>query len=586
MNINSGINQYNAHMSNSLTASASSSQSLTGNALSQLQEGQVFEGTVSGIENGRVRLSLVNGQVISAKLDSSLLLQEGQSLFFQVKSNENSLIQIRPVSITNQGYNPTLINALESAGLAVSERSIAMVDSMMNESMPIDAESLGNMNRLLLSNPSIEPSTLTQLVKYGFPVTTENANMFNAYASDSASVKSSFGQIAQGLSKLFASTDITTEQVISLNNSINELINIENDTFLAGQTFSNLVSSETLQKDSASNDMPGVYANLDLKNVEGTNALKINISEIESNENAIAAPLNEEMRSDSSPSVTLINNILTRKQAANFVSILGKLYGFDKYTNNLFDERGYFLKSANTTSLYKALSEYLNGYSSIDKTALNDVFNSSAYKKILTTLLLDNVSINPEELKEEGAISRLYSKVLEQTEALSNILKDINNTAADSIKNQLQFVQDNIHFMESANQMYSFIQIPLKMFKQNSQGALFVRQNKKSSFEEGQEITAFLHFDMEYLGSTDVYIRMQNTSVSCNWNLSDRASLQLIEDNIDILNERLAAKGFALTSQLECTDKKFSFTKDFLQTKNSDKNNTGIIHRYSFDMRA
>ncbi len=586
MNINSGINQYNAHMSNSLTASATSSQSLTGNALSQLQEGQVFEGTVSGIENGRVRLSLVNGQVISAKLDSSLLLQEGQSLFFQVKSNENSLIQIRPVSITNQGYNPTLINALESAGLAVSKRSIAMVDSMMNESMPIDAESLGNMNRLLLSNPSIEPSTLTQLIKYGFPVTTENANMFNAYASDSASIKSSFGQIAQGLSKLFASTDITAEQVISLNNSINELINKENDTFVAGQTFSNMVSSETLQKNSASNDMPGVYANLDLKNVEGTNALKINISEIESNENAIAAPLNEEMRSDSSPSVTLINNILTRKQAANFVSILGKLEGFDKYTNNLFDERGYFLKSANTTSLYKALSEYLNGYSSIDKTALNDVFNSSAYKKILTTLLLDNVSINPEELKEEGAISRLYSKVLEQTEALSNILKDINNTAADTIKNQLQLVQDNIHFMESANQMYSFIQIPIKMFKQNSQGALFVRQNKKSSFEEGQEITAFLHFDMEYLGSTDVYIRMQNTSVSCNWNLSDMASLQLIEDNIDILNERLAAKGFALTSQLECTDKKFSFTKDFLQTKNSDKNNTGIIHRYSFDMRA
>ncbi len=586
MNINSGINQYNAHMSNSLTASASSSQSLTGNALSQLQEGQVFEGTVSGIENGRVRLSLVNGQVISAKLDSSVLLQQGQSLFFQVKSNENSLIQIRPVSITNQGYNPTLINALESAGLAVSERSIAMVDSMMNESMPIDAESLGNMNRLLLSNPSIEPSTLTQLVKYGFPVTTENANMFNAYASDSASIKSSFGQIAQGLSKLFASTDISTEQVISLNDSINELINKENDNFLAGQTFSNLVSSETLQKNSASNDMPGAYANPDLKNIEGTNALKIDLSEIESNENAIATPLNEETRSDSSSSVTLINNILTRKQAANFVSILGKLYGFDKYTNNLFDERGDFLKCANTTSLYKALSEYLNDNPSIDKSALNDVFNSSAYKKILTSLLLDNVSINPEELKEEGAIYRLYSKVLEQTEVLSNILKDINNTAADSIKNQLQLVQDNIHFMESANQMYSFIQIPIKMFKQNSQGALFVRQNKKSSFEEGQEITAFLHFDMEYLGSTDVYIRMQNTSVSCNWNLSDRASLQLIEDNIDILNERLAAKGFALTSQLECTDKKFSFTKDFLQTKNSDKNDTGIIHRYSFDMRA
>ena len=568
MNVNSGINQYNAYMSNGVAASVSSAQSLTGSALSQLQEGQVFEGIVSGVENGKVSLLLANGQTISARLEASVLLQEGQSLFFQVKSNDGSLIQIRPVSINNPSFNPTLINALESAGVSVSERSLAMVNSMMKEAMPIDADSLASINRLLLANPSIDPATLTQLVKYDFPVTIENANMFNAYATDSSSIKDSFINIAEGLCQLLASDDIGEGQAILLNNSISELINNKSSHLIESQTNFHIGSNKV---DADINTTIKPVAELST-NTDIPSSVKTVSDEVPA--------------TDSSAGDILLKNILTPKQATGYAALLDALEGFDSKNSRLFDESGNFLKSATASDLYRTLTDYLNANPLIDKDSLKDIFTSSSYKKLLTSLLLDNISLSPEALKEEGQINRLYNKVLEQTEAFHNILKDINNSAANSVNNQLQLVKDNIYFMESANQLYSFVQLPLKMFNQHSQGSLYVRQNKKNSYQAGEEITAFLHFDMEYLGSTDVYIKMQNTVVDCNWNLSNESSFRLIENNMDILNERLATKGYLLSSHVECTDKKLSFTKDFLQTNSFDKDKVGLMHRYSFDMRA
>ncbi len=568
MNVNSGINQYNAYMSNGVAASVSSAQLLTGSALSQLQEGQVFEGLVSGVENGKVSLLLANGQTISARLEASVLLQEGQSLFFQVKSNDSSLIQIRPVSINNPSFNPTLINALESAGVSVSERSLAMVNSMMKEAMPIDADSLASINRLLLANPSIDPATLTQLVKYDFPVTIENANMFNAYATDSSSIKDSFINIAEGLCQLLSSDDIGEGQAILLNNSISELINNKSSHLIEGQTNFHIGSNKV---DADINTTTKPVAELST-NTDIPSSVKTVSDEVPA--------------TDSSAGDILLKNILTPKQATGYAALLDALEGFDSKNSRLFDESGNFLKSATASDLYRTLTDYLNANPLIDRDSLKDIFTSSSYKKLLTSLLLDNISLSPEALKEEDQINRLYNKVLEQTEAFHNILKDINNSAANSVNNQLQLVKDNIYFMESANQLYSFVQLPLKMFNQHSQGSLYVRQNKKNSYQAGEEITAFLHFDMEYLGSTDVYIKMQNTVVDCNWNLSNESSFRLIENNMDILNKRLATKGYLLSSHVECTDKKLSFTKDFLQTNSFDKDKVGLMHRYSFDMRA
>ena len=95
MNINTGLNPYNSNYVNGADMTKlSQSQSLTGSVTDNLKEGEVFEGSVNSIDNGKVTIGLANGQTMTARLDAGVSLTPGQSVFFEVKSNDGNLIQI------------------------------------------------------------------------------------------------------------------------------------------------------------------------------------------------------------------------------------------------------------------------------------------------------------------------------------------------------------------------------------------------------------------------------------------------------------------------------------------------------------
>ena len=93
---------------------------------------------------------------------------------------------------------------------------------------------------------------------------------------------------------------------------------------------------------------------------------------------------------------------------------------------------------------------------------------------------------------------------------------------------------------------------------------------------------------MENLGPTDVFIALKSSNVNCKWNLADEESMNLIENNLDILTERLEKKGFSISSQVTCGEAKADFVEDFLGAPPifREGNSEGLVHRYSFDMRA
>ena len=167
MNINTGLNPYNSNYVNGADLTKlSQSQSLTGSVTDSLKEGEVFEGSVNSIENGKVTIGLANGQTMTARLDSGVSLTPGQSVFFEVKSNDGNLVQIRPVSLTNLDANPTLLKALDMANLAVNERTLNMVNSMMQNSMSVSPENLAAMNRAMINNPTVDVQTLVTMSNY------------------------------------------------------------------------------------------------------------------------------------------------------------------------------------------------------------------------------------------------------------------------------------------------------------------------------------------------------------------------------------------------------------------------------------
>ena len=284
----------------------------------------------------------------------------------------------------------------------------------------------------------------------------------------------------------------------------------------------------------------------------------------------------------------MLNNIAGEKQVLSFNTLLNNLPDFPKDNNLVFAENCTLKADADVNQLFREISDYLNNHPDIPKETLNDIVKNPLYRGLLKNIISNSFALEPKDVTKPGEISKLYERVLKQTEALERMVSSFNNKAADSIKNQTNEIKQNINFMNSANEMYNFVQIPLKMYNQNTDSMLYVRQNKKSSYEAGEEITAFLHFDMEYLGPTDVFISLKEANVGCKWNLASEQSMKLIEDNLDILTERLAKKGFNVSSEVVCGEPKTSFVEDFLGEVPVDVNDKteGIVHRYSFDMRA
>ncbi|WP_406544897.1 flagellar hook-length control protein FliK [Pseudobutyrivibrio sp.] len=621
MNINTGFNPYNSnYVNNADLTKMSQSQSLTGSPQDSLKEGEIFEGSVNSIDNGKVTIGLANGQTMTARLDSGVSLLEGQSVFFQVKSNDGNLIQIRPVSLGSLDANPTLLKALDMANIAATERTINMVNSMMQNSLSISPESLAAMNRAMINNPGVDPQTLVTMSKYGMEMTPENVNMFQNYANDKALIIDNFDTISEMLPELMSSKELSASDVISINNSIRELfipeVAVSEEAVVASEQANPQAGQTPVVDTSVTNEANTNQSNNIEVNPQNAAQVKdavINnaqdevidiVNQIPNSEQAAKAQgivpeseiltnskvdINQQVIiNENEASNQVLNSFAGEKQITSFNTLLNSLPDFPKDNLQIFSEDGSLRADADINQVFKEITDYFNNHPDIPKETLNDIIREPLYKGILKNIIANSFAMEPKDITKPGEISKLYERVLKQTEALERLMASFSGKAAETIKNQTAEIRQNINFMNSANEMYNFVQIPLKMYNQNTDSMLYVRQNKKSSYEAGEEITAFLHFDMEHLGSTDVFIRLKENNVGCKWNLASEESMKLIEDNLDILTARLEAKGFSVKSEVTCGEPKTSFVEDFLGAPpvSTEDRSEGLVHRYSFDMRA
>ena len=65
--------------------------------LSELQAGDTFQGEIASVNGQEIQLQLSNGQYMTAKLEAQMQLALGQILNFEVQSNENNRIVLKPL---------------------------------------------------------------------------------------------------------------------------------------------------------------------------------------------------------------------------------------------------------------------------------------------------------------------------------------------------------------------------------------------------------------------------------------------------------------------------------------------------------
>ena len=249
--------------------------------------------------------------------------------------------------------------------------------------------------------------------------------------------------------------------------------------------------------------------------------------------------------------------------------------------SKLFTTEGTLNGNLSTGAFLKELHQALDEIMGLTGGSAKKLFSSKEYQKVLEYEVKQQWTLKPEEIKGD-AVKHLYEKMENQMQKMQELVQESgqsNTSLAKAVSN----LQGNIEFMNQINNAYHYVQIPLRMSNQNAHGDLFVYTNKSGVDRPDGELSAFLHLDMDNLGATDVSVRMKDRKVHTNFYLEDEKSYDLIEEHMAELMQRLQEKGYSCTVQVENQSGKKNLVEDFMQQEHPS---AGILHRYSFDMRA
>lgn len=595
MQISDMLAQYNRSSATGATATAPQQgvQQLV-SAVREMTVGNVFEGTVNDIKNGTVTLGLANGQTVQARIAAGVQLAVGQAMFFQVKSNDGTTVEIRPYTNGNLN-NPTLLKALDAAGIPAEPRMIDMVNSMMEEQMSIGRESLMDMARSISAYPDADIKSLVLMHKLDIPMSEEFIRQFENYKSDQAAITSQFDDVLESIGKLYQNENLSETEALELGSRIYQVLKQE------GSLDASAIVKEGVQK--------GSWSPVELQEgaiLEGTSELAATeitgteLAEAETIEETLdgvavnsgeeaaseenAAQVSEEKTSSDAQGVQYyargsVGALFTEGQMKDFSNLLKE---FPQLAGSkLFTAEGNLNGNLSTGAFLKELHQALDEIMGLTGGSAKKLFSSKEYQKVLEYEVKQQWTLKPEEIKGD-AVKHLYEKMEKQMQKMQELVQESgqsNTSLAKAVSN----LQGNIEFMNQINNAYHYVQIPLRMSNQNAHGDLFVYTNKSGVDRPDGELSAFLHLDMDNLGATDVSVRMKDRKVHTNFYLEDEKSYDLIEEHMAELMQRLQEKGYSCTVQVENQFRKKNLVEDFMQQEHPS---AGILHRYSFDMRA
>lgn len=652
MQIRDMLGQYSQNVKNGTEElmSAQGTQKLV-SSMQELEPGSTFEGTVNSVKNGKVVLALGNGQTITARLDGKVSIQPGESMFFQVRSNDGTTIALRPYVQAGNINNPILLNALTAAGVPATERNITMVDSMMKEQMSISRQSILDMGRVVGSNPNVNVNTAVLMTKIGLPVSAEMASQFENYMVDQHAIVDEMDLAMNQLGRLLGDADLGEEQSFELYGKVLDILNGEGET--SAQTTDGLQQNDTGTMVNAGENIEMEAAVQQSKNGAAAEGVQKQVQQqntkdlismgaagqeqsagVAENAENIAGEQTAGNAAQSMQTGIDAADVLKNTQAdtaADFKNVQGQtdtleqildqngldhlkrlLQNIPTLTGNtdLFEvqeEEDVFVdtmsgddagkkafelaqaepevtlkQSMTAEDFLNTLRDALKQNQEYGFAGMTKLFGSKEFAAILKNRAEKQWLLEPEQLKEASKVSDLYERLDHQMKQMENVMKAAGVTQNSFVQTAAD-IRSNIEFMNQINQVYTYVQLPLKLSGQNASGDLYVYTNKKNLNDPEAELTAFLHLDLENLGSTDVSIRMKDKNVKTNFYIADDASYDLIEKHLPVLEKRLAQKGYRCSITMSKEEKKVEFVEDFLQR---DMPQAGTLHRYSFDVRA
>lgn len=510
--------------------------------------GQSVTGEVIEADGQDILLAIGKNQLLRARLSLAMDVEAGQQLTFGIKSIGGMKVVLSPL-FENMTSGSGAEKALELAGLQRNEETMKMVEAMMKEGMKLDPDSLSSMYRTVNAHMDADINTLVQLNRMGLPVTEENITQLQSYKNYEGQVtegvKILMGEVAEQLSSLAASDNpedvFTFLKVVLGEPSGTE--NVQTEENMAGddnviQTFKNAVMTEAPEENAGKEKLPFMPGMAE-----------------QAGEKGLGMALSDVLQKAGFPEET-VNACLKGELPAK----------------ELLTELGRLVKDGRLST------EQKNG--------ILELLKDNEFLENLKKGLTEKFLLTPDEVGEDGQVEKLYERLDSQLSRMNQALQGMakeNPALSQSIQN----LSSNVEFMNQLNQMFTYVQLPLKLSGQEAAGELYVYTNKKNLAKKDGQVSALLHLDLKHLGEIDIHVSLRDSHVSTKFCLSDEKALDLVAANIDTLNQRLMKRGYSMDASFEQKDKAQHPIDEMLdRDKKVSSKEKVLISSSSFDARA
>ncbi len=523
----------------------------------------VIRGEIIDLRFQEVKIRLEpSNQVITARLSGEVSLSIGQIAEFIVSDEIDGLITLKYISSGNTQLNDILYKALYASGLTPSDRNLSIVQELLNYQMPVDKNTILNLIKLTSTYPDVNLTTLVLMYKNKLPINISNIAQFEAYQKGMHQVLSQLKQLTDNIGDALISH--VQDSTISDTNIDPDTINV-NQELITKMEFQN---TDIERINDFDNELLHTYKEL-----------MTLLTQDEDTQRPITPDmvLKDILPVLSDEEIKILRDWQLTDSSITIKELLTLIH--DIYINDS--------KLQNTEinmlpfSIFEAFISISEDLAEYDFNKLISLLKSNVGREVITDAFHKRWTLEPDELTKKNKVREFFKRLDKDTEHLKRLSDDIKLLDTQDVRATINKLQDNLQFMRDLNELFIYLQLPMRLAEQDAHGDLYVFTRKNHKHQDSETLNVLLHLDMANLGPMDIHMYMKNHQVNAVFYL-EKSSEYIIAQHLHELVDSLHEKGYQLQAKTKISDSKPDFIADILQ-----QNTPNITtHRYSFDIRA
>lgn len=569
-------------------------------------EGEIIKGEVIDLKNNEVTVLTDKGEVVNAKVKDASSLYIGQKVEFKT-NNIGGRLYLEPImNNSEQSVNSIIYKALEAAGLSYNDKNIAVANALLNNNMSIDKQSIMKVIAQTYTNQNASIDTIVLMNKHNIPIENDNAVQFENYRNYEHRMIKELGDIATSVPDIF--DKITSGyELMDVNHEVINILSsgpqpLKSPVPLASSAYTSAVDKDILIS---------VLSNFDIE-PEIMEGIKVGWARLDE----VAATIENAYEQAKEMDIQRAEYIDEYNMGTGMVS--AKALFENPVITTVLEKNATFVRNSSALSTFLSKGQINNLYSTLKDIEIpgasnlaNEVLEGKisafefiqrldyvlehadvqtalktlklpVYKDIIREAIISKWTISSDNLADPKEVEHTYERIYEQTERLSNLVGKSFGEFETTVHKHSNNVKNNINFMETLNDMFSYIQLPVKLANQNIHSELFVMTDKKKLAENKDNISVLLRLEMEHLGLIDVRIKKTGNVIDANFQLPNKIDVDLFTTNMEHLEYTLLEKGFLFNGIAEQKVEEMDLVKDFIEKDSSDI----LMKRYTFDIRA